>query len=945
MRVAPVMRGELLGACVLLLTALHCGKTLREVETQALTVPAPPERAWPEPGALSDLPAWRFVDGGAPSRGVHGPVLGVVTVTSVTPGAISAEGPIGWMETEVTVVGRKGGPSTGELEVAFPSSTFAAAYVPTPDAPVESMLEIAPRTRAGMRTWRTPTLKLAAGETRRLLIRHAMVLGDGEVDALLPLEEGAPRTKAKGMIGSGVGHLVLRTDAPKPASNPAPVVATPPRGALILCDTSAGRARDVGRQLALIREAGATLGDARLVVAAYDESVATLYDGPANKMTSAVGESLLARETLGGSNSTVALRFAFDHPGDDLSHVIFVTDGVDARPFGTVALSNPNQRALTLAVPGGNADLSEIERLVGGVAKDLQAVSLDEEALTITKAAFDTVQRSADRTPAVWPFRSRGLAVARGRALVAEAQPTSETTLPAFVVQASKQRDADRQASVNLTEIAAKARPLPTADEVRPIIDPMAGLDASNHTAKPVTAGTAPENKPAAPVTPETQAAKEELPTVEGDEGPGQIPPETIQWIVRKNFGRFRGCYREALRRNAKVGGRIVVRFDIDATGAVPLARAIKSNVGDTDLVACVVRSFEALSFPALPNASAVVEYPLVLAAKDGAAEAVPLPSQKPNKLTPELDPNSVALEPWQGVVKEVHDASDRGDHATAITKAKAIIEADPAAPDGFILLGDVFRRSGDEQRAMRAYTSILEARADLQLTVALRLLSLTLPAAKKLAVEIAGLAAAGSDATPEALRILAFAAALEGDVDTAAKVIDVALQKPIDPARFPGLRELLRSDLGMLTAAVMAKRPADRVQQKTWAAGIGVVPSERATVVVSATWDGSVDMDLAVRDIGFNAANKGTPVMPSGGKILGDVAQGRGPEAFVVETPSSHPYWIGLKGKLDRAFGFGAVLVIEHDGQSKFRMSAHPFDLNVDGGSADVMRLEAPFP
>ena len=148
-----------------------------------------------------------------------------------------------------------------------------------------------------------------------------------------------------------------------------------------------------------------------------------------------------------------------------------------------------------------------------------------------------------------------------------------------------------------------------------------------------------------------------------------------------------------------------------------------------------------------------------------------------------------------------------------------------------------------------------------------------------------------------------------------------------------------------MLTAAVMAKRPADRVQQKTWAAGIGVVPSERATVVVSATWDGSVDMDLAVRDIGFNAANKGTPVMPSGGKILGDVAQGRGPEAFVVETPSSHPYWIGLKGKLDRAFGFGAVLVIEHDGQSKFRMSAHPFDLNVDGGSADVMRLEAPFP
>lgn len=937
----PVLRGELFGACVLILAALHCGNGLQEVESRALTVPTPPERAWPSPAATSDLPAWRFVDGGAPSRGVRGPVLGAVTVTQVTPGEVRVEGPIAWMETTVTIVGRKGGRSSGELEVALPASTFAAAFASSADGVSEPMREMGERTREATRAFRTGTLSIAEGETKQLVVRHALVLGENEADALFPLDDGAPRTKASGQTSSSAGHLAIRTDAPAPASSAASLARA--SGAIVLCDTSAARARDLGRQLSLVREAAAALGDARLVVAAYDEAVATLYDGPANRMTSAVGEALLVRQPLGGSNSPAALRFALDLPGDDLQHVIFVTDGIDARPFGTVALANAKSRSLTLAVPTGNADLGELERLVGSVALDFQAISLEEEPASIMRASLDPMRRGSAETPTIWPFRSRGTAVARGRVLVAEAEPTAESSLPAFVVAASKQREPSTGTSTSLAEIASKARPLPTAEEVRTIVDPMAGLDPSNHTAKAVPLST-----PSVPAKPSTETPpKEELPTIEteGDEGPSQIPPETIQWIVRKNFGRFRGCYRDALRRSAKVSGRVVVRFDIDSMGAVPLARAVKADVGDTELVACVVRSFEALSFPALPNASAVVEYPLVLAAKDGAAEAVPLPSQRPNKLTPELDPNSVALEPWQGTVKDIHDASDRGDHATALSSARELALADATSPDGFILLGDAFRRSGDEQRALRAYTSVLESHPELRVHVALRLLSLTIPAAKKLATELAALAAAGPEPDPEALRILAFVAASSGDVDAAAKAIDVALLRPIDPARFPGLRDLLRADLGMLTAAVMTKRPADRVQLKAWAAGVGVVPSEKPATTVSATWEGSKDMDLAVRDIGFNAANKGTPVMPSGGKILADVAQGRGPEAFVVETPASHPYWIGMKAKLDRSFGFGSVMVIEHDGQSRFRVTVHPFDLNVDGGSADVLKLEGPFP
>lgn len=922
------------------IVASHCGTTQKEVVPQALVVLTPAPRPWPEVLAPQDLPAWRFVDGGAPSRGVRGPALGAVTVTAVTPGEVHQEGPVAWLETKVTLKGRPGAPSTGELEIALPRATLAGVSTDAKDAAPRPLREFAGPTREGARTFRTAPITLAAGETRELVVAHALVLGDREALALHPLDPSAPATTTAPLTGTSAGRLKLETDRPTPASAPLGAAAAP--GAIVLCDTSAARARDLASELSLIREVAARLGSGRLVVAAYDESVTSLYDGPADQITSAVGESLVAREALGGSDTPLALRFAFGLEGADLPQVILVTDGLDARPFGTVALANPKARSLTLAVPSAGADLRALESLVGGVSRNAQAISLEEGATAVAEAALAGARPAPKATPVVWPFRTNGALAARGRVLVSTSS-AGESALPEFVLAATREPATKPRAATSLAALSEGARPLPSADDVRTIVDPMAGLDASNHTAKPVA--IAPDGaKP--PVAPEPKLPpKEELPTVEteGDDGPAQLPPETIQWIVRKNFGRFRGCYREALRRNPKAGGRVVIRFDIDESGAVPLARAVKANVGDTDLVACVVRSFEALSFPPLPNASAVVEYPLVLAAKDGAAEPAPMPAQRPNKLTPELDPASVAMEPWQTFVKDVHDASDRGDHATAVSKARAAIEADPTAPDGFILLGDAHRRSGDTGRALRAYTSVLESHPDLELMVALRLLSLDLPAAKKLAVELATLAAADPAANPEALRIVAFTAATAGDVDAARKAIDVALGRPVDPAKYPGVRDLLRSDLAMLTAASMAKRPADRVQLKAWAAGVGVVPTERAVTAVSATWDGSADMDLTIRDIGFNAANKSTPVMPSGGRILADVARGAGPEAFVVETPASHPYWIGLKAKLDRAYGFGAVLVVQHDGEATFKLSAHPFDLNVDGGSVDVMRLEEP--
>ena len=53
----------------------------------------------------------------------------------------------------------------------------------------------------------------------------------------------------------------------------------------------------------------------------------------------------------------------------------------------------------------------------------------------------------------------------------------------------------------------------------------------------------------------------------------GRLPPEVIQRIVRQNFGRFKLCYEDGLRKNPSLQGRVAVKFVIDRSGAVSTAQ------------------------------------------------------------------------------------------------------------------------------------------------------------------------------------------------------------------------------------------------------------------------------------------------------------------------------------------------------------------------------------
>jgi hypothetical protein len=92
----------------------------------------------------------------------------------------------------------------------------------------------------------------------------------------------------------------------------------------------------------------------------------------------------------------------------------------------------------------------------------------------------------------------------------------------------------------------------------------------------------------------------------------GRLPPEVIQRIVRQNFGRFRLCYENGLKTDPKLAGRVTVKFQIDASGAVASVADGGSDLPSPATIDCVVRAFSSLSFPQPEGGVVNVLYPIV---------------------------------------------------------------------------------------------------------------------------------------------------------------------------------------------------------------------------------------------------------------------------------------------------------------------------------------------
>ncbi len=109
----------------------------------------------------------------------------------------------------------------------------------------------------------------------------------------------------------------------------------------------------------------------------------------------------------------------------------------------------------------------------------------------------------------------------------------------------------------------------------------------------------------------------------------GRRPPEVIQRKVRQNFGRFRLCYEDGLRRNPALKGKVSVTFVIKPDGRVGDAKAT-GDLPDKAVNECVRKAFASLSFDE-GEAETRVTYPINFVPDDGAVGASPTkPSSDP---------------------------------------------------------------------------------------------------------------------------------------------------------------------------------------------------------------------------------------------------------------------------------------------------------------------------
>lgn len=416
----------------------------------------------------------------------------------------------------------------------------------------------------------------------------------------------------------------------------------------------------------------------------------------------------------------------------------------------------------------------------------------------------------------------------------------------------------------------------------------------------------------------------------------GRIPPEVIQRVVRRQTPDFRACYTDALARRPDVQGRVSVRFVIARNGDVMAAADGGSTVMDAELVACVIRAFRPLSFPAPEVGAITVVYPLLF----GSAQADDPPPRPP------AAEKSAPAEPYVGRMRDVQKHLAAGRAAAALDAARAWYATAPGDVMALDALGEALEASRLPEAAARAYGSIVDlypGRADLRRFAAERLQRLG-AVGLDLASDDLDKALADRPDHPSAYHLAGMAHLQAGRHERAFDVFaEGLLATRVRWASFPGVQRVLAEDAGLAAAAWKKAAPERAATIADRLAAVGGAPESEPSLRFVLVWESdATDVDFHVRDAKDNHAFFAKPALPDGGRLYADVRSGYGPECFTVRGPkaersasyrlAAHYYSRGPMG-----YGMGTVQVIEHDGAGAVKIEHRPFVVMNDGALLDL--------
>lgn len=121
----------------------------------------------------------------------------------------------------------------------------------------------------------------------------------------------------------------------------------------------------------------------------------------------------------------------------------------------------------------------------------------------------------------------------------------------------------------------------------------------------------------ALPETTSSATGSVDASTFTGKQVKGRLPPEEIKSVVLENLSVFRDCYEQARRTNARLQGKVTVKFEIDPDGIVRRSADVRSDLPDASVVECVVDAYRTLHFPKPSSGVVTVYFPLIFNPRD----------------------------------------------------------------------------------------------------------------------------------------------------------------------------------------------------------------------------------------------------------------------------------------------------------------------------------------
>jgi len=757
------------------------------------------------------------------------------------------------------------------------------------------------------------------------------------------------------LSGMRSGELALvRVRAPE-TSRPEPLTS-----AVVLVDTSASRVlgfedelKAVARLMKSIAE-GQT-GQGIVTVAAFDQTVAPIFEGRAADFGEKELATLRERGALGASDLERALKWAHGQAKKSgRRRVVLVGDGV-----ATAGATDPKKLAAEIAAMRADG-VERIDALaVGGIRDDAGLLRLVRGQLAHDGIVADV---AADPIGAV---RRLGEATRSGIAVKVEgatwAWPTKLDGVQAgdsYSVYVQLPEGRPMKVSVDgkpaeIVPLRATERPLLERVVAQAKIASMLEREATSKVdLKKAIVGLAVQQRILTPYT-----AMLVLET-EQDYARFHIERKSLMDVLAVENGGVKRVHRTSISIAKDVPPRDVdeerdsdVRDKLDAPkDGVERREHASSERKPAPLVPRPPRSASpgpgaapAAKAPVRPRVEPANPYARSSPSSPPSPPSVPLVTG--NALQIFVPGRAHGTAPYEGQFAVVMERIAAGDKDAALETARAWQMESPGDVLALVALGEAAEAKAQLELAGRAYGSVLDLfpnRADLRRFVGERLERLSDPAAAILAIDAFRKAVADRPDHPSSHRLLAFALLRNKQYASAFEAALAGARRAYDVDRFEGVDRILREDLGLIGAAWARAEPArrDAILARVGQAGGRIENAPSLRFVLDWQTDAN-DVDFHIHDAKGGHAFYSSPHLDSGGDLYADVTTGYGPECFTIRLPKAkrsvytleaHYYSRGPMG-----YGMGKLEVIDHDGNGNLTLEERPFIVMVDSAYVDL--------